>query len=198
MEVGSIAEILKNAYDKGIILIASASNRGRNRPITFPANQDCVFCIGATDAYGNRSKFVNPEKNTEKEKFSTLGEAVLGDTRSKPSCHSGKIRDGTSTAAPIAAGIAALILCLVRQIPLSPPGPENWNNMRKLFLAMSKMTARSSYRYLTPWSLVRLNVPSSKARKARLIEDIKRILDSEQENLALSRDQLISSSPHHC
>jgi len=179
MEIESVANILKNAYDKGIILIASASNRGRNRPITFPANLDYVFCIGATDGYGNRSKFVNPEKNARKEKFATLGEAVSGTIDSNPDRHSGKLRDGTSTAAPIAAGIAALTLLLVRQIPLSPPGPENWNNMRKLFLAMSKMTAGSSYRYLTPWSLVCWKVCSSKARKACLIEDIKRILEND-------------------
>jgi Subtilase family len=173
MEVESIAGILKRAYDKGIILIASASNRGRNHPITFPANADYVFCIGATDVYGNRSRFVN---KYGKEKFSTLGEAVSGSIDPNPDHHSGKIRDGSSTAAPIAAGIAALTLRLLRQIPgLSPPGPENWHNMRKMFLAMSE---EGSYRYLTPWYLARRNIPSSKARKAALIKDLKEIIKS--------------------
>jgi Subtilase family len=188
VEVGSIAESLKKAYDKGIILLASASNRGRNHPITFPANQDYVFCIGATDTLGNRSKFVNPETNARKEKFATLGEAVSGCPNSNPDSHSGQLRDGTSTATPIAAGIATLTLRLLRQIPLSQPGPENWNTMRKMFLAMSEPTAGSSYRYLTPWFLVRWNVPSKRARKAVLIEHLKEIIkNAPGTNLGLCR-----------
>ena len=60
-------------------------------------------------------------------------------------------RDGTSTAAPVAAGIAALLLEYTRHI-LDLNGPIH-DNMRKLFLAMSAESEGQANRYLAPWSI---------------------------------------------
>ena len=76
-ESNPIREAIIKARQNNIIILASASNEGSNRPITFPANigYPIVFCIGAADATGTRSNFSPPAKRMEK--FSAIGEAVI-------------------------------------------------------------------------------------------------------------------------
>ena len=64
-------------------------------------------------------------------------------------------RSGTSTATPIAAGIAALLIGYAWQFSyhIGDIDVENIQNIRKLFLAMSAETAGSPIRYLASWSL---------------------------------------------
>jgi hypothetical protein len=93
------------------------------------------------------------------EKYSALGEAVLGACPKRLSDKPGydpetqMIRlDGTSTATPIAAGIAAFIIDYTWQF-MDGNGAHDYESMRKLFAAMSKATIRKDYRYLAPWTL---------------------------------------------
>src|SRR5437773_3440557 len=93
-----IREAIIKARRNDVIILASASNEGLNTPITFPANigHPNVFCIGAADATGTRSNFSPPSKGFEK--FSAVGEAVMGATFDKyviPSFVTTR-RDGTS------------------------------------------------------------------------------------------------------
>lgn len=96
---------------KETLLFASASNNGTNRgqSITYPALFPDVFCIHSTDAYGKPSSFT-PYAQDNMDNFATLGENV----RSAWPVHKGQGLEqrmsGTSTATPIAAGIAALVL----------------------------------------------------------------------------------------
>src|SRR5437773_12144718 len=104
----SIAAIIERALIKAhkanILIIASASNEGANDPITFPANLPIVLCIGAADGKGNRSEFTSYKSGVEK--YSALGVAVSGAKASATDEVIGPLkerRDGTSTAAPVAA-----------------------------------------------------------------------------------------------
>ena len=172
-DVPEVTKAIDNAYSEGIIILASASNEGANDCISFPARLKNVFCIGAADGKGYDAGFNPPFLGSEK--YSALGAAVLGadvDTSGLLDGHSTTSRRmGTSTATPIAAGIAAVFLEYTRQFVDLPQGPENTTRMRKLFLGMSKSTVQLPYRYLVPWSLFG---PSFDERKAR--EVIKEIL----------------------
>jgi subtilisin family serine protease len=157
-EVEGIKKALKLANSKGIIALAAAGNEGLNRNISFPASMDGVFCIGATDGLGNRRKFSAWDPDVEM--YATLGEAVSGarDTHKpcaclKP-CLSHQRKDGTSAATPVAAGIAALFIEYSRSFDDNGYEAGSPENMRKLFLEMSKDASPGSmYRYLTPWRI---------------------------------------------
>lgn len=132
-DITPIKEGLQRAYDMGIIILASASNEGAHKEITFPARLETVFCIGAANGMGASSD-INPEY-AGVEKYSTLGEGVSGayvfqgpgssqkhDTTSR--------RTGTSIATPIAAGIAAIFLDYTREISdegRPHQGEETWS-----------------------------------------------------------------------
>ena len=157
-DVPEIAHSLGNAKKQGIIVMASASNVGANYPITFPARlKNTVFCVGSADGKGSPSVF-NPPFMGE-EKFSALGEAVKGarfiqENADYPSDEVLSVRrDGTSTAVPVAAGIAAFLIDYVQQFMDRGKGDENYENIRKLFIKMSEATVEQSYRYLAPWYL---------------------------------------------
>ena len=156
-DIQSIAEVIADAIKEGILIFASASNNGANYPITFPARLQGVFCIGSADGLGAKSSFNPPSEGTEK--YSALGEAVEAaypaslshEPGYNPS--KGTVRtSGTSTSAPVAAAIAALLLDYIDQIT-DMTRAQRYENIRKLFIDMSKATTGKDYRYLAPWYL---------------------------------------------
>ena len=164
----AITRAIDKAYSLGIIILASASNKGANQDITFPARLRSVFCIGAADGKGSPSGFNPPHRGVEK--YSTLGEAVSGADVLGPDSESSShatttLRSGTSTATPIAAAIASLLLDYTLQILDPVTGPGSTARIRKLFLAMSKATVGSSYRYIVPWSILGANIDTKKVIK---------------------------------
>jgi len=175
--VPPIASALNEALKAGILIFASASNTGANYPITFPARLSGIFCIGSSDGVGHPSSF-NPPFAGE-EKYSALGEAVSGacpKTLSKELGYNAKEqtirRNGTSTATPIAAGIAALFVDYAWQF-MDTDDAWDYENMRKLFIRMSKATIEKDYRYLAPWSLFGLGVDSRTEIKKILLAPVR-------------------------
>jgi hypothetical protein len=59
--------------------------------------------------------------------------------------------DGTSTATPIAAGIAALFIEYIRRLPNQVKDKNRHESMLKLFFKMSKEYPGETYCFLTPW-----------------------------------------------
>lgn len=109
-----LEDAIRRVHFKNVLMFAAASNNGGNRGRAFPARQDEVICIHATDGYGNPSSF-NSSPMKDHDNFSTLGEDVesawpvrLGKPTSHGVCKTRKF--GTSFATPIAAGIAAFLL----------------------------------------------------------------------------------------
>src|SRR5271155_1522044 len=156
-DVPPITTALNSAIEAGILIFASASNSGANYHIPFPACLHEVFCIGSSDGLGHPSSFNPPFGGVEK--YSVLGESVSGACPKSLCDHPGYDaitqtvrRDGTSTAAPIAAGIAAIFVDYTWQF-MEGKGACTYENIRKLFTRMSRATIGKDYRYLAPWSL---------------------------------------------
>lgn len=106
-DVKGIQSAIDDAYHLEKLMFAAAKNDGANSGIAYPANQDQVICVNSTDGQGNPSKY-NPSPEAGRN-LSTLGEAV------KSSWPAGlkngqQRKSGTSFAAPIAAGIGAVVL----------------------------------------------------------------------------------------
>jgi Subtilase family len=163
-DIPIISTALNEALKAGILIFASASNSGANYPITFPARLHGIFRIGSADGVGAPSTFNPP---SEDEKYSALGEAVSGacpkhlsDRRGYDARAQTIRQDGTSTATPIAAAIAALFIDYSWQF-MDGNAAWTYENIRKLFTQMSKTTIREKYRYLAPWLLF---APGSNSR----------------------------------
>ena len=157
-------QAINEAYVKGIVIIASASNEGGNAPqIAFPARMTRVICVGSADGDGFQSTFSPSFQRTEK--YSAVGEKVSGfdiidpkiALRLKPAERENhrtiRRRTGSSTAAPVAAGVAALFLDIIRQVVDFAQDEENTLRIRKFFLAMSSASVKQNYRFLAPLTL---------------------------------------------
>ena len=105
-----------NDYASKVLMFAAASNCGGNASISWPARHDNVISIFATDAEGNfYSK--NPTPRDDSSNFAVLGSSIQGHWPSHlvDGPDSLQHKSGTSCAAPIAAGIAGVIIDLMRR-----------------------------------------------------------------------------------
>ncbi|WP_456277608.1 S8 family serine peptidase [Bacillus sp. AK128] len=106
---------LKEAYSKGITLIAASGNDGSST-IHFPAAYPYVISVGATDKLGKRAGFSNYGELID---LSSPGVDIVS-TNFKGGYVSG---EGTSYSAPIVSGIAAL---LKAKNPMWGPNEITW------------------------------------------------------------------------
>ena len=171
-----IHKAMNDAYAKGVVMVAAASNNGTNDlvPLAFPARQlGIVICMNAADYWGNKSNF-NPPPATYRDNFSILGENVestwptniAGDFQSHTdSAKPGpwKRLSGTSVATPIAASVAASIIQF-KNLHLSKIAGhshvESFNGIRQIF---ARMTLDKSYQTqggfdnIRPWEVLDYN-----------------------------------------
>lgn len=114
--VPEIEKAIEHARRNDVLMLAAASNCGGNRSCTWPARSDNVICVYATDGDGNKySKNPTPQKN--KNNFAVLGDSV--EALWPPLTPQGAVRkvrkSGTSTATPICAAVAGIVLTAMRQ-----------------------------------------------------------------------------------
>lgn len=159
------------------VLLAAASNTGGTTGIHWPATHDRVICIHATDGDGNKYG-KNPTPEEMPCEFATLGCGVEAWVSSGQKA----IHTGTSVATPIAAGIAALVLQVVRayraeylELTSSKvPGAKSEalvqeqakdydlyqqrlgtaQGMSGVFALMAGRQSRDGYRYIRPWEVL--------------------------------------------
>ncbi|KAL8363271.1 hypothetical protein RB601_009172 [Gaeumannomyces tritici] len=148
----SMLQAIRHAAAQGVGLFAAASNDGKNRPdeVAWPARMPEVICVHSFDGAGNPSDFT-PGAGKD-QTLAVVGEAVLSAWPEKLGRGQQRYMSGTSCAAPIAAGMAAVILDYARAFL-----PEDrWlelrrvGGLRRIFDRLTHLRTRD-YCYIRPW-----------------------------------------------
>ena len=145
---------IQYAASKEVLMFAAASNDGKNRPdgVAWPARDINVICVHSGDGNGTPSTFTPDAQDSMR--IMVLGECVHSAWSCSLKNDSGhKLMSGTSCAAPIAAGIAALILDYARGFL----NQQEWEklrrvgSMRRVFESMKDPWSRSEYWWIKHW-----------------------------------------------
>jgi hypothetical protein len=147
---------IKYAAYKEVLMFAAASNDGKNRPggVAWPAKEPGVICVHSGDGYGTPSRFTpSPKENM---KIMVLGECVSSAWPQKlKELGNHKHMSGTSCAAPIAAGIAAVVLDYARGFLTQ----EEWESLRRvgsmqrMFSELKDPDNTTGYWWIKHWEL---------------------------------------------
>lgn len=97
-----VHKAIKEAYDKGIIIVASSGNYMEN-DVLYPAKYDEVLCVGA---YGKKGNIISPKGNVKKTTIYLPGENIVT-TNAKDKQYLGA--NGTSFSAAILSGTVILM-----------------------------------------------------------------------------------------
>jgi hypothetical protein len=149
-----IIKEIGHAASKNVLVFAAASNDGDNRPdgIAWPARDSRVFCVHSGGGTGTPSRFT-PQAEGDKN-IMVLGECVRSAWTSHfDNTSDERLMNGTSCAAPIAAGIAALVLNYARSF-LTPAEATKFRSkdpMRRFFDRMQRPGRRDGYCWICPW-----------------------------------------------
>ncbi|KAL7938794.1 peptidase S8/S53 domain-containing protein [Trichoderma chlorosporum] len=147
---------LANAHAKRVLLFAAASNSGGTLGRAYPARDQNVIAIHATDTNGNRSSF-SPTAVAHDINLATVGEAIqsawpmhLWDASNGNFL---KYKSGTSFATPIATGIAAFLLLYAKiHIPEKADALKSRRRMQALLRHIAEkeagQTARDGYHFI--------------------------------------------------
>jgi hypothetical protein len=162
-ELDPIIDIaLTHAAAKNTILLAAASNSGNRHSISWPARAEQVICIHSLHGNGDHSSYT---PNSRPQDYGILGQAVSSYWPPHFNAGMSVLRSGTSCAAPIAAGVAAIVLEYAQQkLPLYARAGSKVDEhvirrlrsnagMRKIFGLMAE--TRDEQNCIIPWSLLR-------------------------------------------
>lgn len=152
--VAPIRKAIWDAYVADVLIFAAAHNDGNLHPVGFPAGMDEVICVGSTDGHGNRSVFTTDTLPVDRS-VCLVGEGLLC---SWPRSNMGQVKSGNSYAAPIAAGLAAVLLDLMW--PRTDDEASVFNKLRTkrgMLRAMDMLRRRKGdiYCMLTPWVMLK-------------------------------------------
>lgn len=152
---------LTHAVSKNTILFAAASNSGNRHSIAWPARAEQVICIHSLHGDGDHSSYT---PNSRPQDYGILGEAVSSYWPLHFNAGIEVLQSGTSCAAPIAAGVAALVLEYTQhKLPLYARAGSQVDEyvirrlrsnagMRQVFGLMAEN--RGGHNCVIPWSLL--------------------------------------------
>jgi len=128
----SIHNAIKDAVNKGIIVIAAAGNDSKN--VNWPARYDEVIAVAALDQQGNLAHFSSRDEHVKTvapgvQIYSTVPANQYG------------MMSGTSQASPFVAGVCALLLSYAR----NTPGAKPINNYVDMLKALDVICDNSKF-----------------------------------------------------
>lgn len=147
-DIPAIRVVIDDLVGKDKLIFAAASNDGGNGTRTYPALNEGVFAIHATNGRGEPSG-MNPPKEFG-DNFSTLGVAIDSQWKKKELSIS-----GTSFATPVAAAMAANALEFTRRVLTEPDDKpdffHSYQGMGTLFRCLKDEV--HGYDYIKPWQV---------------------------------------------
>ncbi|KAM0512893.1 hypothetical protein ACHAPE_008395 [Trichoderma viride] len=183
--INDIIKSINNAIKSSRLIFAAASNDGKNRRRTFPANYPSVFGVYASDGMGTVSA-INPLSQEDDINIMTLGIDVkvlerrqVDNNGVSTLIREPKYRSGTSFATAIAAGIAGTVLDIAdRAKEIEEQTKEklrDYGSMREIFTELLPCD-RDNHRYLTPWHLFGRSWEADQPKQRFQLEKINRVL----------------------
>lgn len=188
--VKAIDKALSAAEQRGVVMLAAASNCGANDRRSWPARDDRVLCIYATTGIGNKYPR-NPTPVPHRDNFAVLGTSVEA---LWPRQAALARRSGTSTATALCAAIVATVIAVLRSaegkyvatrrihMPAHKADPRGEyrdklealgkaSNMANVLRRMVEL--RDGYQYITPWTVF-----SSEGSLTSIIDGILEAIDA--------------------
>jgi hypothetical protein len=173
-----------DANNAGILMFCSASDKGPKQTNTYPSKAtNKIFTIGAANSSGATMAYVGNPANVD---YTFPGDKVKVDGGPMGTTAS-ELKDGSSVATALAAGLAALILyCAQVRVLLAPAQDKEkvqnqfqslktYDGMSSAFSAIST-TEQSNHKFLKVWGvfgeLVKLKDQKSHETWLELIADV--------------------------
>jgi hypothetical protein len=189
----AISDAIDYAYSHQVLLFAAAGNSGILEKARYPARDPHVFCIHAASGFGNVYDG-NPLKEGFASNFALLGVALNG--HAPAGQEPAQIRrSGTSQATAVAAGVAALVLQIMRdsKSEISKIGRtlqsyksamlqlKRMDGMRKVFEKMS--SAKNGHEVVMPWSLLDgMGAVEPSMKASQVVNTIMKLMEDDDED----------------
>jgi hypothetical protein len=167
----AVREAIVRANAAGILIFAAAANWGNRDPVAYPAANDEVFCVFASDGL-NKVPGYNTVARNHAVNFAFLGNDVDVHRNGL------NLSSGTSTATALLAGFAAQIIDFSRHSDsigavINSPKLRTRAGMRKLLMQISNKN--EGFHCITPWNL--WDNPQESHTRARIHESFRRALE---------------------
>jgi hypothetical protein len=156
-----VQKAISEAVHRNVIIFAAAANHGGNKGVSYPARNDQVICVYASDGIGKPFD-CNPTPPVDSfYHFAALGMAVKSywprDAKINPEQRGTRRMTGTSCAAPITAAIAGCILefAYINSFPRNMLATlKSRQGMQKVLRGlMVAENLRDGFHYIRPWSM---------------------------------------------
>ncbi|KAI0101767.1 hypothetical protein GGR51DRAFT_529279 [Nemania sp. FL0031] len=157
-DIEKLADAVRDAASKGILMFCAATDQGAYKDTTYPAASSTkkIFKIGAAEASGAALKWLGDQTLVD---FIMPGHQVVTEQRDDPRIKNSTALTGSSVATALASGLAAVILYTVQLADVYRRSDDlgayrslkNYDRMKEAFSQIGT-TKESDNKYITVWN----------------------------------------------